>query len=371
MTRRRAWHVGSSAEGRITLPADDTWAVDGSLHDRRGSLASLASRLSVRRVTLPLDLLPPDPALDDPALDEVFEAVKAMDPDGGRAGRVLRATYDQLYDGMRTGRYRWDQLYKTEKTHFGTLVEINLQREFSFADGLDLDYMIAGHEVDAKYSQQMWAWMLPPEAVGQLCLVVWASDQRACYSMGVVRADEAHLNLGANRDAKKTLNTAGRQTVAWLRRDHPMLPNVLLQLPDEDVAAVFAARQGQQRVNELFRRAAGRVVGRAAVETCAQQLDSLKRVRGNGGARWHLGGEGIVILGGYLDWQREAARSLGLPVPGRSDFVSAYTAAAGPDWDGPAAVSPRGMRLRPAAKHTAEPVPRDFYDTGLARPPRS
>jgi hypothetical protein len=26
-------------------------------------------------------------------------------------------------------------LYKTEKTHFGTLVEINLQREFGFADG--------------------------------------------------------------------------------------------------------------------------------------------------------------------------------------------------------------------------------------------
>ena len=47
---------------------------------------------------------------------------------------------DQLYDGQRTGRYRWDQLRKTEKTHCGTLVEINMQREFLFEDGSKLDF---------------------------------------------------------------------------------------------------------------------------------------------------------------------------------------------------------------------------------------
>ena len=49
-----------------------------------------------------------------------------------KVAKVLRRTYDMLLDGQHTGRYRWDQLLKTEKTHFGTLVEINLQRAFGF-----------------------------------------------------------------------------------------------------------------------------------------------------------------------------------------------------------------------------------------------
>lgn len=75
----------------------------------------------------------------------------------------LRATYDMLLDGQHTGRYRWDQLYKTEKTHFGTLVEINLQREFGFADGQSMDFVIQGTDVDCKYAQSLGEWMIPPE----------------------------------------------------------------------------------------------------------------------------------------------------------------------------------------------------------------
>jgi len=69
---------------------------------------------------------------DDPELRAVADELMSHDPDGLRVARVLRRTYDMLLDGQHTGRYRWDQLYKTEKTHFGTLVEINLQREFGF-----------------------------------------------------------------------------------------------------------------------------------------------------------------------------------------------------------------------------------------------
>src|SRR3954466_8238712 len=89
----------------------------------------------------------------DPELESARQKILSLDPDGARIGRVLRRTIDQLLDGVNTGRYRWDQLYKTEKTHAGTLVEINLQREFEFEDGVDLDYRIAGAEVDCKFSQ--------------------------------------------------------------------------------------------------------------------------------------------------------------------------------------------------------------------------
>ena len=106
----------------------------------------------------------------------VAAALRGFDPDGSRTARVLRNTFDQLYDGKRTGRYRWDQLYKTEKTHCGTLVEINLQREFNFSDGQALDYGIGGADVDCKYSQRIGGWMIPPEARDHLCLLVSAED---------------------------------------------------------------------------------------------------------------------------------------------------------------------------------------------------
>ena len=61
----------------------------------------------------------------DPGRDLVAATWLEHDPRGERTAAVFRATYDQLYDGQHTGRFRWSQLYKTEKTHFGTLLEIN------------------------------------------------------------------------------------------------------------------------------------------------------------------------------------------------------------------------------------------------------
>src|SRR5437899_2367798 len=86
-------------------------------------------------------------------LQAVAAEILRLDPDGSGTAQVIRETLDQLYDGQRTGRYRWDQLHKTEKTHCGTLIEMNLVRKFNFPDGDDLDYRIAGADVDCKYSQ--------------------------------------------------------------------------------------------------------------------------------------------------------------------------------------------------------------------------
>ena len=150
----------------------------------------------------------------DSELEAVAKAFRKLDPSGSRTARVLRDTLDQLYDGQRTGRYRWDQLHKTEKTHCGTLVEINLHREFDFEDGHALDYRIAGVEVDCKYSMTMSGWMIPPEAHRHLCLVVSAEDSRTPkWSMGIVRATPERLNPGGNRDKKATFNELGRKAI--------------------------------------------------------------------------------------------------------------------------------------------------------------
>ncbi len=257
----------------------------------------------------------------DPELQAVVEILRAEDPDGARTARVLRDTLDQLYDGQRTGRYRWEELHKTEKTHCGTLVEINMQREFDFDDGVDLDYCIAGVDVDCKYSQRLGGWMIPLEARGRLCLLLWANDPSSRWAAGVVRATPGHLSEGGNRDSKVNLNRAGRDSITWLFRDQELSPNVLLQLPEADVERILNGPSGAARVRDLFRLAQQLRISRGVIATVAQQVDYMKRVRANGGARDALRPEGIVILGPW-DSHRRIAIELEVPVPAADEMVS-------------------------------------------------
>ncbi|MFJ4877903.1 NaeI family type II restriction endonuclease [Streptomyces sp. NPDC088745] len=258
---------------------------------------------------------------EDPELAAVYARLRQLDPTGQRFAAVLRETVDQLLNGEVTGRYDWKDLFKTEKTHAGTIVEINLQREFRFDDGAEMDYRIAGVDVDCKYSQTFGGWMIPPEAAGHLCLLVWADDYRSCWSAGLLRIDRGWLNTGNNRDKKLTVKAEHRNKILWLWHNAELPENVLLHLDPVDRAAVFAQKSGQTRLNELFRRAQGRRIGRNVVRTVAQQKDYMKRVRGNGGARSALRPEGILIMGDY-DSHRAVAASLGVPVPGEGEFVS-------------------------------------------------
>ncbi|QXJ22493.1 restriction endonuclease [Actinomadura graeca] len=263
----------------------------------------------------------------DRELELVRAHLLALDPDGSRFAAAIRRSLDMLLDGPHTGRYDWDQLYKTEKTHCGTVVEINLQREFKFDGGQTLDYSIVGYDVDCKYSQTFGGWQIPPEAVGKLLLVVWANDRKGLWSAGLIRARKEWLNTGNNRDRKITLKAVHRNNVRWLFKDAPLAENALLRLPERDLDAIFAKRSGQQRVNELLSRATGIRLTRIAIWTVATANDKPKddptrRIRGGRqGARGQLRPKGVVIFGDY-ESHREAARALGLPVPGDGEYVS-------------------------------------------------
>ena len=135
--------------GQATLPGLEFPAADGRVAD--GPTAD-------------------DRAADDGDLAAVAAELRALDGDGSRMAAAIRGALDMLLDGQHTGRYRWDQLHKTEKTHAGTLVEIALARALRLADGTTLDYTIAGAEVDCKFSHRLGGWMIPPEADGKLML---------------------------------------------------------------------------------------------------------------------------------------------------------------------------------------------------------
>jgi hypothetical protein len=262
------------------------------------------------------------PCTNDLELLKVRDRIRAMDPSGERFARTLRDTIDQLLNGEVTGRYDWKTLFKTEKTHAGTLVEINLQREFKFGDGAKMDYQIDGIDVDCKFSQVFGGWMIPPEALGHLCLVVWADDYQTLWSAGLVRIRPDMLNEGSNRDRKLAISARHRNQIHWLWHRSALPENVLLHLTPEVREAILSPSSGQRRVNELFKRVQRKRIGRGVVRTVAQQYDYMARIReAKGRARTVLRDEGILIVGHYEKHQ-DIARKLGAPVPHSGELVS-------------------------------------------------
>jgi hypothetical protein len=280
---------------------------------------------------------------DDPELESVEAQLHALDPAGTQVAEVLRDTLDKIYDGQHTGRWSYDQLHKTEKTHVGTLVEINLHRKFDFADGIVTDYRIAGVEVDCKYSMNYGSWELPPEAMDHICFLITANDQRSSWNAGLIRVREPLLRARSNRDAKRQLAVSSHTYIRELWPDNRKLAeNLFLSLDAESRNKIFCAKashgnhHGQARVNELFRLVQRRIIRRAELATVAQQDDFMKRARGNGGARSALRPEGILVLG-HQDNDPNVAAALGLPVPKKGELVSGRVAQARDDRNDPVA----------------------------------
>ena len=319
--------------------------------------------------TEPLFPLPSDDP--DTELDMVEAELYRLDPAGDQFATVLRDTLDQLYDGQRTGRWKYDQLHKTEKTYMGTLVEINLHRQFSFDDGDATDYRIAGIEVDCKYSMAYGGWELPPEAIDHLCLLITASDETSSWSAGLIRVREEYLRDRRNRDSKRQLSAAARSRIRqlWPRHGH-LAENIFLHMDPRDRDRIFSAKarrgtqHGQAKTNELFRTVQHRIIRRAEIATVAQQDDFMKRARGNGGARTALRPEGILVLG-HQENDPLVAAALGLPAPRKGEFVSARVVPARPDRDDSVAViDGRAWALaRPGDPQTPAPeIPRQSGD---------
>lgn len=263
------------------------------------------------------------PTLDeDPQLHAVADALMRLDPTGVRTAWVIRQALDQVYDGRRTGRWDYTQLMKTEKTHVGTLVEIWMAREFEFEGGDELDFKIAGEDVDCKWSRSLYQWEIPLEMHtrgDRIAILMWGNEDNERWVLGLLRISESVLRpAGRQRDGKRRLNRAGCQKILWIHRTGIMVANTLLRYPAVAMD-VAQEKSGQAAVSRLFSELPGVLVNQVAVETAAQQIDSTKRVRD---ARKHLRGEGLVIFGHYAP-HPQLARDLGLPVPTLGWFVSA------------------------------------------------
>ena len=245
-----------------------------------------------------------------------------------RFGAALRQSFDEVFDGQRTGRYSLTQLSKVEKTYIGTKVEIVIQAEFGLHRGNRMDYIVDDQEVDAKWSIKSAGWMIPTEAVGELCLCMTADDDHSTFSVGIVRADEASLRTSLNKDKKRRFNEKGIGAMAWLANPGNLAENLLLHLSEETRSAMLDYDlSGQQRVNQLFRRVHNRVVRREVVLTVAQQHDGPKRVRD---ARRLLQPEGIIVLG-HQGSHKGIAEGLKIEAPPKGSWIATRVVKAEPD----------------------------------------
>ena len=252
----------------------------------------------------------------------VGEYFQIHDPAGKRISSALWETFDALYAGKQTGRFRWVQLSKIEKERWWAIAKIYIQREFGFLDGCSADFSIAGVEVACEISRKFGEWPITPEARNQICMLITAIDnENPTWSLGLVRATLLRLKVRKNHVTETILNKTGLTAIHWLWRDAPLPPNTLLQIPNKTTNRILTMKSVDDRINELFRSAQGLIVSRTVVATVAQQDDYMKRVRTNGGARSALKPEGIIILGQYESHARIATQ-LDLPRPGQGDFVS-------------------------------------------------
>lgn len=236
-------------------------------------------------------------------------------------GTALRRAIDEVIDGHRTRRYSVRQLEKTEKTYIGTKVEIVVGATFSLPKGgpKKMDYIIAGQQVDAKFSLSPWGWTIPREAMGHLCLVIHADDETSFFKVGLVRITEDILTERGNQDGKRSIAKEGRSRIRWLIPDGRLPVNALLHMDPTGREEILAAGSGQARIDKLFALVQGRIVNRETVVTVGAQTDAAKRVRD---ARIHLCPRGIVVLG-HQENHPYIARALGLPVPNKGEWISA------------------------------------------------
>ncbi|MFI1102485.1 NaeI family type II restriction endonuclease [Streptomyces melanogenes] len=273
----------------------------------------------------PTSLRTPDRS--DVALSKVADWFRTFPEMERTFGACIRQGIDEVLDGARTGRYDITDkktVESTEKTYLGTKIEILIRSAFGLARGNKMDFLIGGHEADAKWTIRK-NWTIPVEAGGHICLLMSADDHAATFRVGLVRIGAESINPGKNRDKKSGLSRTGRDGIEWLVAEGKLPKNLLLHLPENTRNNILHPTSGQGRVNAVFLHALRRKIHRRVIQTLAQQEDYMARIRddnGNSRARPALRRHGIIILGGTLQKHREIASALGGPVPERDEFVS-------------------------------------------------
>jgi len=232
----------------------------------------------------------------------------------------FRSAIDEVIDTARTNRFFLSQLEKTEKTYLGTKFENLLRDWLQVPRGIVLDLKIGGREVDVKSTTGgRSGWMIPREALEQLCVLLRVNESASTCAVGLVRARKAYLRSGENQDKKTSFSAEGIGNIWWMVRDFAYTPNFWNSVSDDVRNEIMKPKGGTARLVKLFENCLEIPVSRVLISGVAKQDDFMKRLRKNGGARDKLARAGIAVL--YSGYDRNLMQELGLKV-GHREFQS-------------------------------------------------
>lgn len=266
----------------------------------------------------------PDAHIDHPDLSalerDLLTAVKGKELFEEKLRSFFRSAIDEVIDTARTGRYFLSDLEKTEKTYLGTKFEILLRDWLQVPKGVKLDLLIGGKEVDVKSTTGgKSGWMIPLEAIGELCILLRVNEEASTCAVGLVRARQDYLRSGKNQDKKTSFSAEGTGNIWWMVQDFAYTPNFWTIVGTADRQEIMAVRGGSKRLAMLFERYQGVPLSRVQIQAVAAQDDFMKRIRSNAGARDLLRPKNIAIL--YSEIDRELMHRLGLSF-GYREFLS-------------------------------------------------
>ena len=161
--------------------------------------------------------------------------------------------------------------------------------------------------------------MIPPEAIGQLCILLRVNEIASVCAVGLCHARSTYLTTGVNRDKKATFSASGRSNIWWMVFDFPYTPNFWSVISKGLRDQIMQPKGGAARLALLFEHCLKTPISRVLIASIAAQDDFMKRIRRNGGARDILAPKGLAIL--YSEKDRELMLKLGL-VFGSREFLS-------------------------------------------------
>lgn len=256
------------------------------------------------------------PAPGDVAAGKVAAALDSIAKSRELIREGISQAVDEIVDPVRSGRWELDQLDQPEKTVIGIRVENILRMALELKRGTRLDLEIAGTEVDVKFSLSE-GWMIPPEAVGEICLLTSYRDSDGTVSAGLLRTSDSVLNHGANRDGKRTVRAAAKADIEWLVRDEvpdQSLVGFMKGLPDSLRGLITDHSVGaQERLNRLFAARKAVPIPEIAVEAIAQHKDWTRRLRPDARNPKGPAQRGYEVLRQSSPTDRQELKRRGLP----------------------------------------------------------
>ena len=267
----------------------------------------------LRMRMLPSDVIPGHPDFD--ALAKIRDGIVNLAGGSGHVHQAfpvaIRDAIDFVLDPVRTGRTELHQLDNVEKTFVGLKIE-HYVRDFLGAPKGVRDLVINGKDVDIKNTLDN-SWMIPPETYAHEdpCLVITSKEEESTCWMGVMLARQAYLNA-PNRDGKRGVKSGAVRHILWLVEGAPYPPSVWRDFDMGQFNRLRKVQPGTARAVKFFSANIDKVVPREVVQALLfDQLDPLKQLRKNQGARGVLEPKGIALLSGSFG--RKVLRALGRP----------------------------------------------------------